>query len=127
MEITEYINFIKDQFKDIAAQYLLSWKQQNEYILLLENHNTKITFATHYRETGITISIDDTKKKKSYNLGELLEILGKESLFDILDNNQKQINEEYKKTIKCLIYPSAILLKTYFPGLLNGNFSSLEK
>lgn len=59
MKIMEYVNSIKDQFKDISAKYILSWKQQNEYILLLENHNTKITFTTHYRETGITISIDD--------------------------------------------------------------------
>lgn len=36
MEITEYVSFIKEQFKDIATDYGFSWRLQNEFILFLE-------------------------------------------------------------------------------------------
>lgn len=35
-------------------------------------------------------------------------------MFEVLDDNEKQINDGYKGTIKCLIYPAAILLKNIF-------------
>ncbi|SEW24119.1 hypothetical protein SAMN05421841_1782 [Chryseobacterium wanjuense] len=38
MEITEYVDFIKEQFKDIAKEYGFSWRQQNSDILFLEKN-----------------------------------------------------------------------------------------
>jgi len=127
MEITQYVDFIKEQFKDIATEYGFNWRQQNAGILFLEKKNVTIRFATHYREDGVTFTIYNNAKKQSYSFSTLLEKLGYESLFDILDDGEKQINEEYKGTIKCLIYPAAILLKKHFPALLEGDFSSIGK
>ncbi|WP_435526011.1 hypothetical protein [Chryseobacterium indoltheticum] len=45
----------------------------------------------------------------------------------MLDDNEKQINEGYKGTIRYLIYPAAVLLKKHFPALLEGDFSSIGK
>lgn len=36
MEITQYVGFIKEQFKDIATEYGFNWRQQNAGILFLE-------------------------------------------------------------------------------------------
>jgi hypothetical protein len=127
MEITEYVDFIKEQFKDIAKEYGFSWRQQNAGILFLEKKNITIRFATHYREDGVTLTIYNNIKKQSYSFSKLLEKLGFESMFEVLDDNEKQINEGYKGTIKCLIYPAAILLRKHFPELLEGDFSSVGK
>lgn len=126
MEITEYVNFIKEQFKDIATEYGFSWRQQNDYILFLEK-NVTIRLTTHYREDGITITVRNNIKKEYYDIIDLVEFLSFNSLFDILSDNEKQINEGYKGMIRYLIYPAAILLKKHFPELLNGNFSSVGK
>jgi len=127
MKITEYVDFIKEQFKDIAKDYGFSWRQQNEFILFLEKKNVAITFTTHYRERGIILVVQNKIKRQYYDMFDLAEKKGFESPFDMLDYNEKQINEEYKETIKYLIYPAAILLKKHFSELLEGDFSSVGK
>lgn len=127
MEITEYVSFIKEQFKNIATDYGFSWRQQNEFILFLEKKNVAITFTTHYRERGVTLVVQNKIKREYYDMFDLAEKKGFESPFDMLDDNEKHINEVYKGTIKYLIYPAAILLEKHFPELLNGDFSSIGK
>ncbi len=127
MEITAYVDFIKEQFQEIATDFGFIWEQQNEGTLLLKKKDLTILFATHYRESGITISIRNLKKEEYFSLFDLAKKNGFETPFDCLSTDEKNINERYKGTIKYLIYSASIILKKHFKELLEGDFSSVGK
>lgn len=126
MEITDHIDFIKEQFKTFPDNYDFVWKQQNNFIILLENKHVRITFATHHRESGITLTIENINNKKYLDMFDLAYKKGFDNPFDCLSTEERAVNENYRGTIKYLIYPAVILLKNHCQDLLNGNSSLLE-
>jgi len=124
MKITEYVDFIKEQFKDIATEYGFSWRQQNDYILFLEKKNVTIEFSTIYREDG-SIIIIKSSNSKSYDALDLIE---KKKIFNnsYLSEEDKQKCKSFNDQIKVSVYVFYLILSKYCQDVLNGDFNSLK-
>lgn len=124
MEITGYVNFIKEQFKDIAKDYGFSWRQQNAGILFLEKKNATIEFSTIYREDGAIIVVK-SPSGKSYDALDLIE---KKKILSnsYLTEEDKQKCKSFNDQIKISVYVFYLILSKYCQDVLNGDFSSLK-
>lgn len=125
MEITEYVDFIKEQFKDIAKDYGFSWRQQNAGILFLEKKNVSIEFSAIYREDGIIIIVK-SPSGKSYDALDLIE---KKKILNnsYLTEEDKQKCKSFNDQIKIGVYVFYLILSKYCQDILNGDFSSVGK
>lgn len=122
MEITNYLEFIKEQFKDIITENNFQLKNHNQFTVFLEKNNIRIELSTIYREDGVILLIGNLNK--FYSLNDIFE--KKIGGNDYLTEEDKQKCKSFNDKIKVGIYVFHLILKNHCQDLLNGDFSSLE-
>ncbi|MBP6731148.1 MAG: hypothetical protein KA149_03760, partial [Chitinophagales bacterium] len=77
MEITNYVDYIKEQLKEFTGKNDLKWKQENLGSLILENKKISLEFRTEYRvSNAISIAFTNKAEEEDYNILDVMKAKG---------------------------------------------------
>jgi len=112
MEITRYIDFIKEQFKEVATANNMIFENRNAGIVTLKY------------DDGMNAYFRNVKKGTHYSLYQ--SIIKKLGNLDFLTEDEITKSIEFNDDNKSLIFNVAIFVKNHCQDLLNGDFNSLK-
>ncbi|SEW24137.1 hypothetical protein SAMN05421841_1783 [Chryseobacterium wanjuense] len=124
MEITGYIDFIKEQFKEVATANNMIFENRNAGIVALKNQFLEIYFSTEKYDDGMNAYFRNVKKGTYYSLYQ--SIIKKLGNPDFLTEDEITKSIEFNDDNKSLIFNVAIFVKNHCQDLLNGDFNSLK-
>jgi len=124
MKITDYIDFINEQFDEIITNHNLKKTIKGDYVVELENEKVKIALFTEYRVSdALGTTIENKITKQYYNIFDIIQ--NKTNNNNYLSFEDKQKCKSYNDIIKVSIYVSALVINNYCSDILNGDFTSL--
>ena len=126
MKISKYKSFIEEQLKPLADQHKMQWKEDNEYLMVLENQHVEISFFTERGKDNNDFGVVLTKKDNdnSYTIADIIDLkVGDNSYLTEGDKNQcLSFNDNAKVTI----YVSKLVFSNYCEDILAGDFSQIS-
>ncbi|WP_299674428.1 hypothetical protein [uncultured Dokdonia sp.] len=120
------IEFIQQQFENIAQQYKLKWINITDWTRELINDKVRLSFGTERWEDGMTVTIENEMTNDFYYINHIEEILG----FEVFGNEffTSEDNIYYESLTRGndkIVFYFRILLERYCQKALSGDFSEL--
>lgn len=126
MEITNYIDYIKEQLIEFAGKNDLKWEQKNLGSLILENKKISLKFFTEYRvDDSIGITITNKSKKEYYTIFAIRKAKGYDDVASYMNQSEIEMLNSITDPIKNIIYEFSIFIKKHCQDVMNGDFSAV--
>ncbi len=126
MEITNYVDYIKEQLKEFTGKNDLKWKQENLGSLILENKKISLEFLTEYRvEDAIGITVTNKSKKEYYTVFAIRKAKGFEDIASYMSQSEIEMLNSITDPIKNIIYEFTTFIRKHCQDIMNGDFSAV--
>lgn len=128
MEITNYVDYIKEQLNEFTGKNDLKWKQENLGSLILENKKISLEFLTEYRvDDAIGITITNKNKKEYYTIFFIRKAKGFDDISSYMSQSEIDSLNAISDPIKNLVYEFSIFIKKHCQDIMSGDFSNVGK
>ncbi|HRG88474.1 MAG TPA: hypothetical protein PLW44_05595 [Chitinophagales bacterium] len=126
MEITNYVDYIKEQLREFTDKDNLKWQQIGSSRLLLQNSKISLQFFTEYRvDNSLGITINNLKKKEYYDLFDIKERKGYAELTSFMTQNEIDTLNSITDPIKEIIYEYTVFIRKHCQDIMSGDFSTV--